>query len=516
MSTKIKYSQISHAEVNVFDYGADESAACNADAFNAAINSAPGVDHITIIAEGQFNFQKPINWNRPGITLDGRNRVYSMLIANKADLSDGLLPNCVIACTAGGGGAYGNAVNGTLKSIRFHNISMSGGAYINAEQSGVLGGTHSAFSWHLHDLWSNASNSSTAFYKGGFYNSWAHDIQFESSGKCFDFSGVGVGSVIISNCDVLLCFDEFIHIDTGASNVTVSNIGIAEHRRGNAFTFRNVAGFQINNVQFRTAAYDASYELQFGYFWNCQNGTVSNFECMSDHAGNDHGVTVVSSDIKFSHGWFYDLVGYVGSPFSVITLSTTSGIANNVSFDDIYCRSGWHAITTTDYLGTLTLNNCVFTKTIGTMILQGGSIFSANVDIKGCELSYAGYGSGTSATLLMDYKTSGAVTIQGCRLGAITADMNAMFKFVANGGSVAIGNNVVVDNNGTPFISAGNTQEIAYVGNNVGGSSYRTTAATPVGAVVPLFLGEMYYQSTGDKWFKAFGTATNTDWTILN
>jgi hypothetical protein len=43
----------------------------------------------------------------------------------------------------------------------------------------------------------------------------------------------------------------------------------------------------------------------------------------------------------------------------------------------------------------------------------------------------------------------------------------------------------------------------------------RSGAASPVGSVTPLFIGEEYLHTTGNHWFKAHGL-TNSDWTALN
>jgi hypothetical protein len=49
----------------------------------------------------------------------------------------------------------------------------------------------------------------------------------------------------------------------------------------------------------------------------------------------------------------------------------------------------------------------------------------------------------------------------------------------------------------------------------VGQQGYRSGAATPVGAVAPYFVGEMYLDATAVKWYRSTGMA-NTNWVALN
>lgn len=45
---------------------------------------------------------------------------------------------------------------------------------------------------------------------------------------------------------------------------------------------------------------------------------------------------------------------------------------------------------------------------------------------------------------------------------------------------------------------------------------YRQGAGTPIGSVVPLFVGEEYFNTAGPAWFKATGDSANTQWVALN
>lgn len=484
--------------ISVLDFGADPTGVLDsAPAFNAAI-AAVNSSNVTIMAEGIFTLNSPIIWNKAGITLDGGNRVYSILQPGKADISSGSYPNAMIVNTV-------NATNGTIKSLRFNQANSFTGWCISAVEGGT-GGQQALFSMALYDLWVSPGSLAAGFVTGGMYDSWADNIQFESCKTRFDLN-IGANNVNITNINEYVCYDELVKVGSfGGNNITISNVISNDNARAFLFDFTNVANININNVQHNHSAGTNVDPVGLLQLNTCTNVNFTNFES-TQTAGEAKGIYVISSKANIAHGWINNVDGYLKYPLYV------EGANNDVSFDDVnVIGSNYGQIVTNGAGGDLVVTNCSLINGYASIIGNLGTE-TINVTFDGCKLLNSNI---TTASVMMPYATSGRFKIINCDLGknSVSSLITYLFQFTGTG-QLVIGNNTIVGLGTSGEYHPGNTQVVTFISPNVGGTSYRAGSATPVGSVTPLFLSELYFNVTGNHFYMAYGTA-NTEWSALS
>ena len=484
--------------ISVLDFGADPTGVLDsAPAFNAAIAAITSAN-VTIMAEGIFRLDSPIIWNKTGITLDGGNRVYSILQPGKADISTGSYPNAMIVNTV-------NAANGTIKSLRFNQANSFTGWCISAVEGGT-GGQQSLFSMALYDLWVSPGSLAAGFVTGGMYDSWADNIQFESCKTRFNLT-VGANNVNITNINEYLCYDELVKVGSfGGTNITASNIISNGIFRGFMFDLTNVINANINNVQQNYSAGTDPNPVGLLNLNTCTNVNFTNFEA-TQTGGAAQGIYVTSSTANIAHGWLNNVNGYLKYPLYV------AGANNDVSFDDVnVIGSNYGQIVTNSAGGDLVITNCSLINANGSILLNNGTE-TINVTLDGCKLLNSNI---STASAMIVYATSGRFKMINCDLGKNSGSSLITYLFLFSGsGQLVIGNNTIIGVGTSGEYHPSSTQTVTYIGPNIGGTSYRAGYASPVSSVTPLFLGELYLDATGNHFYMSYGTA-NTAWSALS
>ncbi len=462
-----------------------------------AINCAEQSGAHNIDMKGRWGISSPIFLTKQLTVFDGGSRVGSEIYALAANISSGVYPNALFVNKI-------NAWNGTIKSLRFPNNGVSWTGWVISTTEGGSGGVEqSMFSGHLYDLWVDPGTLAAGFLTGGFYDSWAHDIQFENIKVRFNCPGTAGNSMSGSR---IYAITESNVIDSLVKAVNSSRsqiFGVTSYgtNAGVLIDLTGSSDFNISDINANAIATDGAAGLLA--ITSCLNIKLDNFS-INRTSGSMKGIYISASELKAANGKIKGTSG--GSIYSLYI----TGAGNDVTIDNVTVdTSQLSQIVTQTAGGSLVINNSKFTNS-SLSILENLGIDTLNVTIQGSKLL------NNNAVSMFIYASSGKVKIEGNDIGLDNATPTGTFLYYFTGsGQLLLGNNNIVGLGDSGEFHPSSSQVITFTGPNVGGTSFRSGASSPASAVTPLFLGEMYLHTTGNHWFKSHGPV-NTDWTALN
>jgi len=414
----------------------------------AAINAAEssGAHHINM--KGKWGVSSPIFLTRQLTVFDGGSRIGSEIYALAADISTGAYPNALIVNKI-------NAWDGTLKSIRFPNNGVNWTGWVISAYEGASGGVEQAMlSGHLYDLWVDPGTLATGFFRGGFYDSWAHDIQFENIKIRFDCDGTpgnsmsGAHIYAISESTTL---GELVKA-VNSSRTVIFGITSYGTNDGYLINLTDSADFNISDINADAIAANGPAGLLT--LSGCTNIKVDNVS-LNRTSGSMSGVSVVSSELKLANGKIKGVSGTALYPIYI------SGVSNDVNIDNLTVdTSQLYQIATSNAGGSLVINNSKFTNG-GLAILTNLGTDTLDVTIQGSKL----LNSDTESMLI--YATSGDVKLINNDIGIDDGVSTATYLFYFTGsGKVIMGGNNIVGAASAGEFHPSNSQNPTYVGPN--------------------------------------------------
>lgn len=482
----------------------------SAGAINKAI--ASGANHVNML--GIWGVASPIFLSKDGTVLDGVARVRSQICPLAVNISSGGSANAIIIPTV-------NVFNGTIKSFRFPACAVAyTGWSISAVDGGPVG-EQALISGHVYDIWSSPGTLAAGFFTGGMVNSWFHHIQFEDMKTRFQSVG-GFSYSLITDIDDLENFDPFIDASGGTAtgtvaNIVVANINATSHRRDFFFKLKEAVDVKISNINYTYD--DAGLNLTTGLL-SSELGARINLTGFSMHretaaTGTWNAFLLTNTHADISHGTILNPAN--GTP---ITIAGTTG-ATEVHLDNLTVKGALvsQIAVGAAAAGTVVVNDSYFDISQGYIATLTGPL---NITFSNNRLLNANYNV-AAAVPMFSSDSSGAVSFSNNLIGFNDATSNNTAVFLMTGtGPWRLNNNRIIGYIEAELIGGGATQEpTLFPGNTYirTGSNLvewnRNSNVTPVGAVVPKYLGEVYFDSVTTKWWKAIGF-TDTDWVALN
>lgn len=294
--------------------GDDTGVASSATAINAAIASGAKVINMK---GGSWGLSSPIFLpeSSVSVSVDGGTRLGTIVFALSSDISTGGSPNALFVCKA-------NAWNGTLKSMRFPTRNGFSGIIISAAEGGTTG-EQAMFGGNFHDLEVDAGSLVT-FFRGGLYDSWFDNIQFESIRYRFQLTdgGGGADNVHITNINDTACFFPFLEaISTTPSyfsGLTIDNVTVARHQNDFWLKAKNVVDLKVSHVKYQmNDGVDGSLPStsQTGGFASIESGTrfiLSDFNARRQIGLSWVGIKLIGTQAKIHHGFLAGMNGTYG------------------------------------------------------------------------------------------------------------------------------------------------------------------------------------------------------------
>ena len=486
-----------------------------APAINSAIRSGTLCNGIPVHLNsgGTYGLGSPIFITSIGVTLIGATPVYSTIGPLAVDISVGGGSNAMIVNKV-------QPTNCKIQNIRFSENGLNFNGWCISGNVGEPDTELNFSSLYIQECWiALSAAASQGFFRGGFVDAHFEANQFEfTKGSCFKL-GDAVGGFWLDNAVSQTSFGTFINATTKATGSnTVKGLIAQDNKSDFLIKLSNATNWHISDI---TVIQNPYLPGVGGYYPGilsvdtCTNIIFTNFTSIT--AGNaSKGIEIAASQIIISNGQVItdDVMVINHNPFNI------SGVDNDIIIDNIFVSGVGNnlrgQITIADNTaGHLRVNNSTFDKSAASFLVTGATAVSLNFEFNGNRITNCNY-NGPSLHQMFDVVTSGYTRILNNVIGVtdILSTPVSIYRFLGAGDLIQ-GGNTILGLGGGSEVATGSVKTPSYIGANFNGASYRTDAATPVGAVAPLFLGEMFYQSTGDKWFKSYGL-TNTSWTILN
>ncbi len=428
----------------------------------AAINAAEkcGVNKINMT--GAWGIASPIFLTRQLTVFDGGSRVGSYIAPLAVDISTGAYPNALFVNKI-------NAWNGTIKSLRFPYNGLSyTGWIISATEGGSGGVEQSMFSGHLYDLWVDPGTLAAGFFTGGFYDSWAHDIQFENIKVRFNCPGTGGNALSGSH---IYAISESTTVGSLVKAVSASRSwisGITSYGTNAGVLIDLTSSMDINISDINAEAIAADSWAGLLAVTSSTNIKLDNFS-IKRTSGGMKGIYVSGSELKASNGL---IKGTAGPGIYSIYIT---GAANDVNFDNVTVDTSQLAqIVTSTAGGSLGINNSKYTN--GSLaILTNLGVDTLDVTIQNSKLL------NNDVESMFIYASSGDVKLQNNDIGIDDGVSTATYLFYFTGtGRLLMGGNNIVGLGSSGETHPSQTQKVIYTGINPGGSSAaRATQAAP-------------------------------------
>ncbi len=486
--------------VDVRAYGAKgDGVTDDGPAIQNAINSAEGIR--IFMPPGQYGIGTPIIITNKNFILSGASRVYTDIFPLATDIHVGSGPNALIINSQ-------NITNCIIENIRFRSAIAFTGWAIWAED-GVQGG-QALFSSTIQNCWIGMGTTASGFFHGGAAGCFFLGNEFENTGTGFHLRGAGNNGTLWDNNHWGACSGPFIDSDGGTNHIVR---GIEAETQLNNWLLYIVNGTNwiISEVMFN---FDPAASLSGGFIYldTCTEMVISNFRAKR-LSGSMAGIYLNATQAKISNGFIINALTVAACPYSI----TINGAGNKIDISNVTIQGGTYGNIgfgkNSAVSGDISIKGCTLTKSGGSSIDYYGTI-SANIEIDGCSILDGQYNVGVSTVAMVNIETSGRFYLTNNTIGItdVLSTPVALFNLLGSGQLVLGGNRLI---GSFSEFKGTSTQTPTYTGINVGGTSNRSGAATPVAAVTPFYIGENYLDSTAVKWYKSTGL-TNTDWVALN
>jgi len=475
----------------------------------AAINAAIGSTALKVLfTRTGYPISSPIYVPAGvhGQTFEGLQQEGAHIYPTAADIKDGITNINALFINLNGTG------NNTYRNLRF------GGGGIGFTGTGIYGveggGTQALVATNIEDCWFSVGAIATSI-KASMGDVTISNCLFEYSGRAIWLSGSVGNDIKIDNCIYGPVYGSFFYVDsTEAMNIVINNINGYNVQGGYLVeTTTAISGLAISNVVVRSGA-DVGHAVGLVKLASAVGFTLTNFHLsqLAGSLGSLEGAYIDSSEVKISNGYVKGVTGSTLIPYDITIIGAGNKVeVSNVDFDGGLMALGLGKGGAVS--GDIFIKNITATKTTSSTIGFWGTI-SANIEISDSSLLNAEYNVGTTTVSIIAMNTSGKLYIVNNTIGIddVLATPAGRFKFTGSGQLIMGGNRLI----GTlTEFQGGSTQVATFNGINVGGTSYRSGAGAPTGAVVPFFIGEMYLNTTGNHWYMSHGL-TNADWTALN
>jgi hypothetical protein len=485
-----------------------------APAINHAIRSGTLCNGIPVWfnSGGTYGLASPIFITSIGITLIGATPVYSIIGPLATDISVGGGSNAMIVNKV-------QPTNCKIQNIRFSENSVNFSGWCISGQVGLPGGENNFTSLYVRECWvALSAPASQGFFRGGFVDAHFEANQFEyAKGSCFKL-GNAVGGYWLDNAISQFSFGTFIDATTTPTLLNTVK-GLIAQQNSSDFLFRlaDATKWHISDVTVQQDAYlpgTGLYTPGILELDTCSDIIFSNFTSTAV-ADQQKGIVINASSVIISNGQINAYpYGYANNynPFNI------SGADNNIIIDNVNVVGNdlrGQITITAGASGYLRVSNSTFDKSALFFMTDTGAQ-SLNCEIYQNRITNCNY-DGPSLAEVFYTNGSGYMRILNNVIGAtdVLSTPVAIYRITGTSDLVEGGNTILGLGGGVEISVDPTVVPPAYVAANFNGTSFRSANVTPVGTFAPTFLGEMFYDTALNKWYKSYGTA-NTNWTALN
>ena len=486
-----------------------------APAINSAIRSgtlSSGIP-VHLNSGGAYGLASPIFIESVGVTIIGATPVYSIIGPLATDISVGGGSNAMIVNKV-------QPTNFKIQNIRFAENGFNFAGWCISGNAGEPAGELNFTSLYIRECWiALSASASQGFFRGGFVDAHFEANQFEyARGSCFKL-GDAIGGYWLDNAISQFSFGTFIDATVVGKNKILNTVkGLIAQDNESDFLFKlsNASRWHISDVNVQQNAYlplTGSYTPGILSVDTCTDIVFTNFTSKAVVA-QAKGIEITASSIIISNGQIDNTLGYAtdSNPFNII------GADNNIIIDNVTVVGNSTRGQITIEAGTtgyLRVTNSTFDKSSLFFMTDKGAQ-SLNSELYQNRITNCNY-NGPSLAEVFYVNGSGYTRILNNVIGAtdVLSTPVAIYRFLGAGDLVQGGNTILGLGGGLEISTDPSVKAPAYLASNFNGTSFRTFTSTPVGSVVPTYLGEMVYDSVAGIWYKSFGTA-NTNWTALN